>query len=93
MGFMKTLKDSGIVDSNATESANSYCHTRQVVLKEAFFGLSSTNTAEISVIVNEEHDNGYELSQMSTTYMSSKGIGGGDRTLVTMIFLKDKKSK
>ena len=59
--------------------------TIQVVLKEALFGVGSRNLSEVDRELNRWYDKGYCLHSMSTTFTESKGVGEGDRIIVTCV--------
>lgn len=63
----------------------------QTVLKEALFSTkSSTETlSELEDIINKQAGKGYKLHSFSTVASGSKGVMGGDRIQVTMVFEKE----
>ena len=60
----------------------------QVTLKERLVGTGSGNLTELEKVINDQAAKGYRLHTISTTNSSSKGLLGGDRIQVTMIFEK-----
>lgn len=60
----------------------------QVILKEALVGVGSNEKTmrELEDAINERAYQGYVLKAMSTAPVSSKGVGGGDRVLATLVF-------
>jgi len=60
----------------------------QVVLKEKFIGHDAKNLGELDNALNAMADQGWTLSTMTTTVAGNTGLGGGDRTVFTLIFQK-----
>ena len=60
----------------------------QVTLKEKFFGTGSGNLNELEDVINAQVKKGYRLHTISTANGGSKGFGGGDRILATLVFEK-----
>lgn len=60
----------------------------QVILKEKLLGTgSNTQTlTELEKIINKQASLGYRLHTMSTVSSGSKGLLGGDRIQVTLVF-------
>lgn len=70
--------------------ANQRYIVRQVVLNEDAVGTGS-NALTLQMLentINEQADKGYNLHSFSTCASGSKGLGGGDRIQVTMVFEK-----
>lgn len=63
--------------------------TEQVVLKEKFIGHDAKNLVLLDNTLNKYAASGWTLSAMTTTVAGSTGLGGGDRTVFTLIFQKD----
>lgn len=61
---------------------------KQEVLKEEALGTGSSAMSLIILegTINLQADKGYRLHSFSTVSGGSKGIGGGDRIQVTMVF-------
>ena len=62
---------------------------KQMVLREKLFGTASVNPEETERIINEQAEKGYRLHSFSTVSSGSKGLLGGDRIQVTMVFEKE----
>ncbi len=62
--------------------------SEQVVLKEKFIGHDAKNLALLDDMLNRYAVNGWTLSTMTTTVAAGSGIGGGDRTVFTLVFQK-----
>lgn len=62
---------------------------KQMVLREKLFGTASVNPEETERMINEQAEKGYRLHSLSTVSSGSKGIFGGDRIQVTMVFEKE----
>ena len=62
--------------------------TEQVVLKEKFIGHDAKNLVLIDNTLNKYAANGWTLCTMTTTVAGGTGLGGGDRTVFTLVFQK-----
>ena len=62
--------------------------TEQVVLKEKFIGHDAKNLVLLDNTLNKYAANGWTLCTMTTTTAGGTGLGGGDRTVFTLIFQK-----
>lgn len=62
--------------------------SEQVVLKEKFIGHDAKNLALLDDTLNRYAANGWTLSTMTTTVAAGTGLGGGDRTVFTLVFQK-----
>ena len=62
--------------------------TEQVVLKEKFIGHDAKNLVLLDNTLNQYAASGWTLSTMTTTTAGGTGLGGGDRTVFTLIFQK-----
>ncbi|MBQ3432090.1 MAG: DUF4177 domain-containing protein [Clostridia bacterium] len=60
--------------------------TTQVVLKEKFLGHDAKNLTELDEVLNSWAQQGWTLNMMTTTVAAGKGLGGGDRTVCTLVF-------
>lgn len=60
----------------------------QVVLKEKFIGHDARNLAELDNALNKMAADGWTLNTMTTTVAGNTGLGGGDRTVFTLVFQK-----
>lgn len=60
--------------------------SEQVVLKEKFIGHDAKNLVALDNTLNAYAANGWMLSTMTTTVAGGTGIGGGDRTIFTLVF-------
>ncbi len=58
----------------------------QVVLKEKFIGHDAKNLQELDDVLNSWAQQGWTLSTMTTTVAGGTGLGGGDRTVFTLVF-------
>jgi len=58
----------------------------QVILKEKLWGTGSGNLTSLEKAINDQAAKGYRLHTITTSSSGSKGIGGGDRIQVTMVF-------
>ncbi|MCR5798312.1 DUF4177 domain-containing protein [Eubacterium xylanophilum] len=58
----------------------------QVVLKEKFIGHDAKNLSQLDNTLNRMAADGWKLSQMTTTVAGNTGLGGGDRTVFTLVF-------
>ena len=62
--------------------------TMQVVLKEKFIGHDAKNLHLLDDALNQMASQGWSLFTMTTTLAGDRGIGGGDRTVFTLVFVK-----
>ena len=62
--------------------------TVQVVLKEKFIGHDAKNLSELDDTLNRMAQEGWKLNTMTTTVAGNTGLGGGDRTVFTLVFEK-----
>lgn len=62
--------------------------SEQVVLKEKFIGHDAKNLSALDATLNQYAAKGWTLSTMTTTVAGGTGLGGGDRTVFTLIFQK-----
>ena len=62
--------------------------TMQVVLKEKFIGHDAKNLSELDDALNAMDRDGWKLNTMTTTVAGGTGLGGGDRTVFTLVFEK-----
>ncbi len=62
--------------------------SEQVVLKEKFIGHDAKNLGALDAALNRYAANGWTLSTMTTTVAAGVGLGGGDRTVFTLVFQK-----
>ncbi len=60
----------------------------QVVLKEKFIGHDAKNLSELDDAMNRMAADGWTLTTMTTTLAGGTGLGGGDRTVFTLVFQK-----
>lgn len=60
----------------------------QVVLKEKTIGIDSKNLSELDDTINSYAQKGYRLHTMNSTSPDSKGLLGGDRIIVNLVFEK-----
>ena len=60
--------------------------TTQVVLKEKFLGHNAKNLSELDNTLNRYAREGWRLDFMTTTVAGNTGLGGGDRTVFTLVF-------
>ena len=60
----------------------------QVVLKEKFIGHDARNLSELDDAMNRMAADGWTLTTMTTTLAGGTGLGGGDRTVFTLVFQK-----
>lgn len=60
----------------------------QVVLREKFVGKGSKNFHEIEEVCNNQFREGYRLHTFAQSTANSPGFGGGDRTIVNLVFEK-----
>ncbi len=63
--------------------------TSQVVLKEKFLGHDAKNLNELDAELNRWAQQGWVLSTMTTTTAGGSGLGGGDRTVFTLVFMHE----
>ncbi len=63
--------------------------TTQVVLKEKFIGHDAKNLNELDNVLNQWAQQGWVLSTMTTTIAGGTGLGGGDRTVFTLVFMRN----
>ena len=61
--------------------------TSQVVLKERFIGHDARNLSALDDELNRWAQQGWSLQTMTTTVAGGTGIGGGDRTVFTLVFV------
>ena len=62
--------------------------SEQVTLKEKFIGHDAKNLSLLDDMLNRYAANGWTLSTMTTTVAAGTGLGGGDRTVFTLVFQK-----
>ena len=62
--------------------------TMQVVLKEKLIGHDAKNLEELDNALNYMAAQGWMLSTMTTTLAGGTGFGGGDRTVFTLVFVR-----
>ncbi|MBN1892835.1 MAG: DUF4177 domain-containing protein [Clostridiales bacterium] len=60
--------------------------SEQVVLKEKFIGHNAKNLSVLDAVLNRYAASGWTLSTMTTTIAAGSGLGGGDRTVFTLVF-------
>ena len=60
----------------------------QVVLKEKLIGHDAKNLTELDNVLNSWAQQGWILDTMTTTVAGGSGLGGGDRTVFTLVFRK-----
>lgn len=60
--------------------------TTQVVLKEKFLGHNAKNLSALDDELNRWAQQGWSLHTMTTTVAGNTGLGGGDRTVFTLVF-------
>lgn len=60
--------------------------TTQVVLKEKFIGHNARNLSELDNELSKWAQQGRVLHTMTTTVAGNTGLGGGDRTVFTLVF-------
>ena len=63
--------------------------TTQVILKEKFIGHDAKNLSELDDVLNSWAQQGWTLNNMTTTVAGGTGLGGGDRTIFTLVFVRD----
>lgn len=81
----------GILDGFNDEYGKVNCGTGhyrviQIVLREKFVGKGSKNYLEIEDVCNQQYREGYRLYTFAQSTANSPGFGGGDRTVVNMVF-------
>ncbi|MBR2730623.1 MAG: DUF4177 domain-containing protein [Clostridia bacterium] len=59
----------------------------QVVLKEKFIGHDAKNLSALDDELNRWAQQGWVLANMTTTVAKNTGLGGGDRTVFTLVFM------
>ncbi len=59
----------------------------QVVLKEKFIGHDAKNLSALDNELNKWASQGWVLVEMTTTVAKNTGLGGGDRTVFTLVFM------
>ena len=62
--------------------------SEQVVLKEKLIGHDAKNLSVLDTVLNRYAENGWTLCMMTTTVAGGAGLGGGDRTVFTLVFQK-----
>lgn len=62
--------------------------TTQVVLKEKFLGHDAKNLSALDNELNRWASQGWKLDFMTSTVAGNTGIGGGDRTVFTLVFIR-----
>ncbi len=62
--------------------------SEQVVLKEKFIGHDAKNLSVLDGVLNRYAAAGWTLCTMTTTVAGGAGLGGGDRTVFTLVFQK-----
>ena len=60
----------------------------QVVLKEKFIGHDAKNLDVLDNALNSMAKQGWRLDTMTTTVAGGTGLGGGDRTVFTLVFIR-----
>lgn len=60
--------------------------SEQVVLKEKFIGHDAKNLSLLDDTLNRYAAGGWLLANMTTTVAGGSGLGGGDRTVFTLVF-------
>jgi hypothetical protein len=78
----------GFNDSIEFNKGSGQYRVQQVVLREKFIGKGLKNLTDLEDIINQQFKSGYELFTMNSSFTSSQGFGGGDRTLVNLVFKK-----
>lgn len=63
--------------------------TTQVVLKEKFIGHEARNLSVLTNELNKWAEQGWSLHTMTTSVAGGTGLGGGDRTVFTLVFVKE----
>ena len=82
MGIMDAFNDEVGKINNGTGKYK----VMQVVLREKFVGKGSKNFKEIEDLCNEQWALGYRLHTFAQSTAGSTGLGGGDRTVCTLVF-------
>ena len=62
--------------------------SEQVILKEKFIGHDAKNLVQLDNVLNKYAAKGWTLYMMTTTVAGGVGLGGGDRTVFTLVFQK-----
>lgn len=62
--------------------------TVQVILKEKFLGHNAKNLDELDNTLNNMAQQGWTLHTMTVSVAGGTGLGGGDRTVFTLVFTK-----
>ena len=62
--------------------------SEQVILKEKFIGHDAKNLGLLDNMLNKYAADGWTLCMMTTTVAGGSGLGGGDRTVFTLVFQK-----
>ena len=60
--------------------------SEQVILKEKFIGHDAKNLVLLDDMLNRYAAIGWTLYMMTTTVAGGTGLGGGDRTVFTLVF-------
>ena len=60
--------------------------SEQVILKEKFIGHDAKNLVLLDDMLNRNTAAGWTLCTMTTTVAGGTGLGGGDRTVFTLVF-------
>jgi len=60
--------------------------SEQVTLKEKFIGHDAKNLVLLDNMLNRYAAAGWTLNMMTTTVAGGTGLGGGDRTVFTLVF-------
>ena len=60
--------------------------SEQVILKEKFIGHDAKNLVLLDNMLNRYATAGWTLYTMTTTVAGGSGLGGGDRTVFTLVF-------
>ncbi|MBQ8078105.1 MAG: DUF4177 domain-containing protein [Eubacterium sp.] len=62
--------------------------TSQVVLKEKFIGHDAKNLSALDDELNKWASQGWTLCDITTSVATGSGLGGGDRTVFTLVFVR-----
>lgn len=62
--------------------------TTQVVLKEKFIGHDAKNLSALEDEINKWAKDGWTLHTMTSTVATNTGLGGGERTVFTLVFYR-----
>ena len=62
--------------------------TSQVVLKEKFIGHDAKNLSALDDELNKWASQGWTLCDITTCVATGSGLGGGDRTDFTLVFVR-----